>query len=690
MKNNDEIESLDYIDNYILSSFDCTNSNENNNLNNLDIIKDRIIPLSTPSSPTLQLGTYSATSSLSSKPSSLINSENENTILLSTSSISNSSLIIDQKSSTPKVSSKLSKELAVLNDLYEQGLLNDATQISSNKTINSNNYLKNHENTSFSVSPIIANNMKPQLSRLANNNDLSSSNNGLLRQTLKNNLFKSQFFELELTADYQQNNENKSMKHSKSFENDKISSLITKCGFTTAGGKKLPFDNSSLKKVKELLDDDDTKTDASISNSLAATVKKEYLSSSAVAFASAQKTIEYETPSTNSITPSDKNHEIITSGFTTAKGNNISLKSSSLENAKKLMEIDKIIEPSNPETAIVSTGFPTAKGKQISLSLNALENAKKLTETDKSGTNAVKALDSSNITSDFSTAKGKKISLSASSLENAQKIIDIDNEINKLKEDSVISIGFTTATGKQLQVSANLLNKEMSKYENMVIDNDCLPSKIINDEENIQKPSSIDTKINISTQIKTSIPTNKAENFNRNSKSFKQPKLINKSILNESTNDNKTKMEDSIVTENLNNSKIGEKSVLNESKGLNTSSFLCHYGIKLNTQERAEIEQSINTLLLNESFNTTQPFNTSIHMEIEYENKIDDLCSFSIKNRVSSTSYLDLVKTIEINTDHRKNKSFKPVLVKPVFKLNKLDNIVSKRFMEEKLGGKLD
>ena len=128
---------------------------------------------------------------------------------------------------------------------------------------------------------------------------------------------------------------------------------------------------------------------------------------------------------------------------------------------------------------------------------------------------------------------------------------------------------------------------------------------------------------------------------------------------------------------------------------LNSSSFLRNYGIKLNTQERNEIEESISTLLLNESFNSsTQPFFTTIPMETTEKNKnqtqIGNLCSFSIHSRVNSTQYLDLVKTIEINSDNKKISNFKPVLIKPVFKLYKLENVVTKSVMDVKLGGEIN
>ena len=596
MKNND-LEPLDFIDNYILSSFDPTNANENNNLNLYELMNEKLVP-ATISSSTDLLGTFSPT----------INNENESTILLP-----NNSLSVEQKFSTPKISTTLTKEFAVLNDLYEKGSLNDATQLIDNK---------NNEQ-SFQLSPIIASNTKPKQTRLANN---QSQKSDLLRKTLTNNLIKSQ----QLSSTYKQETEVNSVKPTKLFDDEDISNnSLASCGFTTAGGKKLSFETNSLEKVKTLYEEE----------------KIQF-----------QKSIETTT-----------NSSFINSGFTTAQGKKIEISQTTLAAAQKLIDNDTNVNKSQNETndkMMNCIGFTTARGKQIDINPTALAAAKKLIDTD---TNVNK---SQNETNDktinftgFATAKGKQIEINPTALAAAKKLVDVDSDMiglnipNKVTE---VSSGFSTAKGKSI---------EQNKQEDAIA-NKISKAKELSDLTNEQPFNEVKSKL---------------ENQTGKPKLFKKPQFL-KPKFNESANDNKIKIDESTNSkdnkENLNETNINNKSAIDTSN----NSLLCHYGLKLSTQERHEIELSINTLLLNESFNST--FNNSVNKEYEIENKnnIDDLHSFNIHSNLEGFDYLELIKTVENKV--KKPPNLKQLLVKPIFKIYKLKSDASKNFENEEFDGK--
>ena len=738
MQKTNEIESLDFIDNYILSSFDFTNSIANNNTDNSNIIKTKMIPISTPSSPTLQLGSYSA--SIMPKSLTVINNENETSILSLNSSIRRDSLI-EQKSSTPKISSTLTKEFAILSDLYEKGILNDGTQFNPTNSCSTKNtkpeFQQNDLLENQMLSPIIGDCIKPKLKRLANN-QYNSNNDLLLRKTLKKNLIKSQLLDFESINSNKNGDEIKSIKHSISFDNSETSSLMNyslkECGFATASGKKLSFDVNSLDKVKELHDDESnnkngfksnidqpsnivedkklsflhvpnkkstTESNDQIIKFDFTTAKGKQISMSADALENAKKLIEADI---SIDTVNDKRElSIVSSGFTTAKGKQISMSANALENAKKLIEADIDTVNDKRELSIFSSGFTTAKGKQISMSANALENAKKLIEADIDTVNDKREL--SIVSSGFTTAKGKQISMSANALENAKNKIQIDNEEiisakNNLTEPTIISSGFSTAKGKMLQVNSNLLAKEMQKHEKLNLDTEFPTMQTLtntNEEKKNEKKKLDNENKEDTNPVKcSSVLTKRTETNNRNYKSYKKPKFISKAELTEKIDENKLKVNEFPRKQQCNdfdaNKTHEDKSYINDNNS-NTNSFLCCYGLKMNTQERTEIEQSINTLLLNESLNSTnQALNkTNLNLVTDNDNSksdISDLCSFNIYNNANNTNYLDLVKTMEISVDNKKAPSFKQYIIKPIFKVEKMNTIALKSFEHAKLDGK--
>ena len=654
MQKTNEIESLDFIDNYILSSFDFTNSIANNNTDNSNIIKTKMIPISTPSSPTLQLGSYSA--SIMPKSLTVINNENETSILSLNSSIRRDSLI-EQKSSTPKISSTLTKEFAILSDLYEKGILNDGTQFNPTNSCSTKNtkpeFQQNDLLENQMLSPIIGDCIKPKLKRLANN-QYNSNNDLLLRKTLKKNLIKSQLLDFESINSNKNGDEIKSIKHSISFDNSETSSLMNyslkECGFATASGKKLSFDVNSLDKVKELHDDESNNKNGFKSNidqpsNIVEDKKLSFL----------------HVPNKKSTTES--NDQIIKFDFTTAKGKQISMSADALENAKKLIEADISIDTVNDkrELSIVSSGFTTAKGKQISMSANALENAKNKIQIDNE---------------------------------------EIISAKNNLTEPTIISSGFSTAKGKMLQVNSNLLAKEMQKHEKLNLDTEFPTMQTLtntNEEKKNEKKKLDNENKEDTNPVKcSSVLTKRTETNNRNYKSYKKPKFITKAELTEKIDENKLKVNEFPRKQQCNdfdaNKTHEDKSYINDNNS-NTNSFLCCYGLKMNTQERTEIEQSINTLLLNESLNSTnQALNkTNLNLVTDNDNSksdISDLCSFNIYNNANNTNYLDLVKTMEISVDNKKAPSFKQYIIKPIFKVEKMNTIALKSFEHAKLDGK--
>ena len=311
---------------------------------------------------------------------------------------------------------------------------------------------------------------------------------------------------------------------------DTASSICT--GFTTARGNKVSVSDKALKELRKIFDDTDN-------NSISENVKS--LESSAK-MASTICT-GFTTARGNKVSVSDKalnesrkmfddtdinsmlseNVELsvqspnkastICTGFTTARGNKVSVSDKALKESRKIFddtEINSIMSenaelcvqsPNNAST--ICTGFTTAKGNKVSVSDKALKESRKIfDDTDNHSMISENVKSLGTICTGFTTAKGNKVSVSDKALKESRKIFDDTDNNSIMSENVELSVrspkiasttctGFTTARGNKVSVSSKALTESRKIFDDT--DNNAMLENVKSLESSAKMPSTICT-----------------------------------------------------------------------------------------------------------------------------------------------------------------------------------------------------
>ena len=219
----------------------------------------------------------------------------------------------------------------------------------------------------------------------------------------------------------------------------------------------------------------------------------------------------------------------ICTGFTTARGIKVSVSDKALKESRKIFddtEINskvpenvKLSGKSPNETSTICTGFTTARGDKVSVSDKALKESRKIfddTEIYSKTPEHVKSLDDGNfkslgppiktastICTGFTTAGGNKVSVSDKTLKDSRKTFD-DTEINPIMSEndklcvqshiqspnraSTICTGFTTARGIKVSVSEKALKESRKVFDDGELNSkDCTGEKSLTPEQTTNK-----------------------------------------------------------------------------------------------------------------------------------------------------------------------------------------------------------
>ena len=257
-----------------------------------------------------------------------------------------------------------------------------------------------------------------------------------------------------------------------------LSTATTTCtGFTTAKGNKVSVSDKALKESRKIFDD--TEINSIMSENAELCVQ------------------------------SPNNASTICTGFTTARGNKVSVSDKAFKDSRKIFDDTEInskatenvkLSGKSPNKAsTICTGFTTAKGNKVSVSGKALTESRKI--FDDTDNNAmlenVKSLESSakmpsTICTGFITARGNKVSVSDKALKDSRKIFDDTDDSSIMSENAELCVskvnkasictGFTTARGNNVSVSDKSLKESRKIFDDCELNpKDC-------SEENSLRP----------------------------------------------------------------------------------------------------------------------------------------------------------------------------------------------------------
>ena len=282
-----------------------------------------------------------------------------------------------------------------------------------------------------------------------------------------------------------------------------LSTATTTCtGFTTAKGNKVSVSDKALKESRKIFDD--TEINSIMSENAELCVQ------------------------------SPNNASTICTGFTTARGNKVSVSDKAFKDSRKIFDDTEInskatenvkLSGKSPNKAsTICTGFTTARGNKVLVSDKALKESRNIfDDTDNHSMISENVKSLGTICTGFTTAKGNKVSVSDKALKESRKIFDDTDNNSIMSENVELSVrspkiasttctGFTTARGNMVSVSGKALTESRKIFDDT--DNNAMLENVKSLESSAKMPSTICTGFTTARGNKVSV-SDKALNDSR-------------------------------------------------------------------------------------------------------------------------------------------------------------------------------